>query len=412
MRKRVVVTGLGCVSPVGNNVAETWNALIAGKSGAAPITHFDASRHKTKFAAEVKGFDGAAMFGAREARKMDRFAQFATAAALEALAQARLTIDESNRDRVGILIGSGIGGIMTLLEEMETLRERGPDRISPFLIPMMIADSAAGMIAIRIGVRGPNMSLATACATGTNAVGEAAEMIRRGAADAMIAGAAEAAIVSIAMAGMNVMGALSARNDAPEKASRPFDKNRDGFLMGEGGAVMILESLEHAQARGAEILCEFTGYGTSDDAHHISAPAENGAGAALSMQLALQDAGLSVDEVGYINAHGTSTPLNDKSETAAIKTVFGEQAYRIPVSSTKSMTGHLLGASGTLEAVICAQVIRENLLPPTINYETPDPECDLDYVPNQARPAQPKHVMSNSFGFGGHNATLILSRFE
>ncbi|MBV6466577.1 MAG: 3-oxoacyl-[acyl-carrier-protein] synthase 2 [Anaerolineales bacterium] len=412
MRKRVVVTGLGCVSPVGNTAAETWEALIVGKSGAAPITHFDASRHKTRFAAEVKGFDGPALFGAREARKMDRFAQFATAAALEALEQAEFTVNESNRDRVGVLIGSGIGGIITLLQEVDTLRERGPDRVSPFLVPMMISDSAAGMIAIRVGARGPNMSLATACATGTNALGEAAEMIRRGAADVMIAGAAEAAIVPVSMAGMNVMGALSTRNDEPTRASRPFDKDRDGFLMGEGGAILILESLEHAQARGAKIICEFSGYGASDDAYHISAPAENGAGAALSMQLAIKDAGLSVTDIGYINAHGTSTSLNDKSETAAIKTVFGEQAYKIPVSSTKSMTGHLLGASGALEAVVCAKVISENLLPPTINYETPDPECDLDYVPNQARPAAPKHVMSNSFGFGGHNATLILSRFE
>jgi 3-oxoacyl-[acyl-carrier-protein] synthase II len=412
MRKRVVVTGLGCVSPVGNNVLDTWNALIAGKSGAAPITHFDASRHKTKFAAEVKGFNGAAMFGAREARKMDRFAQFATAAALEALAQSGFKVHESNRDRVGVLIGTGIGGIITMLEEVETLRERGPDRVSPFLIPMMISDSAAGMIAIRIGARGPNMSLATACATGTNSVGEAAEMIRRGAADVMIAGAAEAAIVPVAIAGMNVMGALSARNDEPQKASRPFDRNRDGFLMGEGGAILILESLEHAQARGAQILCEFSGYGTSDDAYHISAPAEDGAGAALSMRLALENAGLRGTDIGYINAHGTSTTLNDKGETAAIKTVFGGQAYKIPVSSTKSMTGHLLGASGTLEAVVCAQVLQKNILPPTINYETPDPVCDLDYVPNHARPASPNHVMSNSFGFGGHNATLILSRFE
>ena len=412
MRKRVVVTGLGCVSPVGNNVNETWSALIAGKSGAAPITHFDASKHKTRFAAEVKGFDGAAMFGARDARKMDRYAQFATAATLEALAQANFTVNESNRDRVGILIGSGIGGIATLIAEQQTLMERGPDRVSPFLIPMMISDSAAGMIAIRIGARGPNMSLATACATGTNAAGEAAEMIRRGAADVMIAGAAEAAILPVTMAGMNVMTALSTRNDDPQRASRPFDKNRDGFLMGEGGAVMILESLEHAQARGAQIICEFNGYGTSDDAHHISAPAENGAGAAISMQLALKDAGLSVSDINYINAHGTSTQLNDKSETAAIKTVFGEQAYKLSVSSTKSMTGHLLGASGTLEAVVCAKAIQESLLPPTINYETPDPVCDLDYVPNQARPMQVKHAMSNSFGFGGHNATLILSKFE
>ncbi|MFZ5821864.1 MAG: beta-ketoacyl-ACP synthase II [Chloroflexota bacterium] len=410
MRTRVVVTGLGCVSPVGNSVKETWQSLVAGKSGAAHITKFDASQHKTKFAAEVKGFDGAALFGAREARKMDLFAQYALAATLEALAQAGLALDEGNRDRAGVLIGSGIGGIGTLLEQVEVLRERGPERISPFLIPMMISDSAAGMIAIRIGARGPNMSLATACASGSNAVGEAAEMIRRGAADIMVAGAAEATIVAIAMGGMNVMGALSTRNDQPTRASRPFEKDRDGFLMGEGAGILILERLEHAQARGANILCEFKGYGTSDDAYHISAPAENGAGAALSMRYALEDAGLQPADIGYINAHGTSTPLNDKSETAAIKTVFGEQAYKIPVSSTKSMTGHLLGASGALEAVVCAKVLQENTLPPTINYETPDPACDLDYVPNQARKASPAHVMSNSFGFGGHNATLILSR--
>jgi len=410
MRTRVVVTGLGCVSPVGNSVNETWQSLVAGKSGAAYITKFDASQHKTKFAAEVKGFDGAALFGAREARRMDLFAQYALAATLEALAQAGLALDEGNRDRVGVLIGSGIGGIGTLLEQVEVLRERGPERISPFLIPMMISDSAAGMIAIRIGARGPNMSLATACASGSNAVGEAAEMIRRGAADVMVAGAAEATIVAIAMGGMNMMGALSTRNDQPTRASRPFDKDRDGFLMGEGAGILILERLEHAQARGANILCEVKGYGASDDAYHISAPAENGAGAALSIRYALEDAGLQPADIGYINAHGTSTPLNDKSETAAIKTVFGEQAYKMPVSSTKSMTGHLLGASGALEAVVCAKVLQENTLPPTINYETPDPACDLDYVPNQARKASPTHVMSNSFGFGGHNATLILSR--
>jgi 3-oxoacyl-[acyl-carrier-protein] synthase II len=393
-------------------VEETWNALVAGKSGAAPITHFDAGAHKTKFAAEVKGFDATPMFGARETRKMDRFTQFAMAATKEAMQQAGLTVDESNRDRVGILIGSGIGGISTLLEQVEVMRERGPERVSPFLIPMMISDGAAGVIAIAVGARGPNMALATACATGTNTLGEAAEMIRRGAADAMIAGASEAAIVPVAMAGMNVIGALSTRNDAPTRASRPFDKDRDGFLMGEGAAIVILESLEHAQARGAKILCEFSGYGTTDDAHHISAPAENGAGAAISMSLALKDAMLKPEDIGYINAHGTSTQLNDKSETAAIKTVFGEQAYNIPVSSTKSMTGHLLGASGSLEAIVCAKVLETDTLPPTINYETPDPLCDLDYVPNQARKAHPIHVMSNSFGFGGHNATLILSRFS
>ncbi len=412
MRKRVVVTGLGCVSPLGNNVEETWNALLAGKSGAAPITAFDASAHKTKFAAEVKGFDGAALFGAREARKMDRFTQFASAAALEAMTQANLKIDDSNRDRVGILIGSGIGGIITMLEQYDVMRERGPDRVSPFLIPMMISDSAAGNIAIRIGARGPNMALATACASGANALGEAAEMIRRDAADVMIAGASEASINALTMAGMNSMTALSTRNDAPQKASRPFDKRRDGFVMGEGAGILVLESLEYALARGAPILCELSGYGTTDDAYHISAPAEDGVGAANSMRLALKDAGLKPEDIGYINAHGTSTPLNDKSETAAIKAVFGEQAYNIPVSSTKSMTGHLLGASGAVEAVISALVLLRNMLPPTINYETPDPECDLDYVPNQPRAAQPLHVMSNSFGFGGHNATLILSRYQ
>ena len=412
MRKRVVVTGLGCVSPVGNNVKDTWQALLAGKSGAAPITAFDASAHKTRFAAEVKGFDPVALFGARDARKMDRFTQLATAATLEAIEHASLKIDESNRDRVGILIGTGIGGIGTLLEQYDVLHSRGPERVSPFLIPMMISDGAAGNIAIRVGARGPNMSLATACASGTNTLGEATEMIRRGSADAMIAGASEAAIIAIAMAGMNVMTALSTRNDDPQKASRPFDKNRDGFLMGEGAGILILESLEYAQARGAKILCEFTGYGTTDDAHHISAPAEDGAGAANSMRLALESAGLSLVDIDYINAHGTSTYLNDKSETSAIKTVFGGQAYKIPVSSTKSMTGHLLGASGALEAVISTMAIVDKILPPTINYETPDPVCDLDYIPNQARKAEPRHIMSNSFGFGGHNATLILSRFN
>jgi len=412
MRKRVVVTGLGCVSPVGNNVKDAWQALLDGKSGAAPITAFDASAHKTRFAAEVKGFDPAALFGTKDARKMDRFTQLATSATLEAIAHAGLTIDDANRDRVGILIGSGIGGIITLIEQYEVMKQRGPDRVSPFLIPMMISDGAAGNIAIRIGARGPNMSLATACASGTNALGEAAEMIRRGSADVMIAGASEAAISAIAMAGMNVMTALSTRNDDPQKASRPFDKDRDGFVMGEGAGILILESLEYAQARGANILCEFTGYGTTDDAHHISAPAEDGAGAVNSMRLAIESAGLKFEEIDYINAHGTSTYLNDKSETTAIKTLFGGQAYKIPVSSTKSMTGHLLGASGALEAVFCSMAIMNNTLPPTINYETPDPVCDLDYVPNQPRKAEPRNIMSNSFGFGGHNATLILSRFN
>jgi 3-oxoacyl-[acyl-carrier-protein] synthase II len=411
MRQRVVITGLGCISPVGNTVKDTWQALVAGKSGAALITAFDASQHKTKFAAEVKGFDPVALFGTKDARKMDRFTQLATTATLEALAHSGLIIDESNRDRVGILIGSGIGGILTIIEQYEVMRQRGPDRVSPFLIPMMISDSAAGNIAIRIGARGPNMALATACATGTNALGEASEMIRRGAADVMIAGASEAAISAISMAGMNVMTALSTRNEDPQRASRPFDKDREGFVMGEGSAILILESLEYAQARGAKILCEFAGYGTTDDAHHISAPAEDGIGAANSMRLALKDSGLGLEDIGYINAHGTSTQLNDKSETRAIKSVFGEQAYKIPVSSTKSMTGHLLGASGALEAVVGSMVLMDHVLPPTINYQTPDPNCDLDYVPNQSRKAEPRHIMSNSFGFGGHNATLVLSHF-
>ena len=412
MRKRVVVTGMGCISPVGNTVRETWEALLAGRSGAGPITHFDASKLKTRFAAEVKGFDPVSHFGAREARKMDRFTQFATVATMEALGQAGLKIDESNRDRVGIVIGTGIGGIGTIMEQAEVMRERGIDRVSPFLIPMMISDSAAGMLAIRTGARGPNMSIATACATGNNAIGEAAEMIRRGAADVMIAGGAEGALVPITMAGMNVIGALSTRNDDPQSASRPFDKDRDGFLMGEGAGVLILESLESAQARGATILGEINGYGTSDDAHHVSAPAENGAGAAISMQIALENSGLGVNDIQYINAHGTSTILNDKSETAAIKTVFGETAYSIPVSSTKSMTGHLLGASGAVEAIFSILAIREGVIPPTINYHTPDPVCDLDYVPNQPRKAAVRHVMSNSFGFGGHNATLVVGQFS
>ena len=412
MSKRVVATGMGCISPVGNTVQETWDSLLAGKSGAGPITLFDASRHKTRFAAEVKGFDAVSVFGNREARRMDRFTQFATVAALEALEQSGLKIDDTNRDRIGVLTGTGIGGIGTIMDQAELMRERGPERVSPFLVPMMISDSAAGMLAIRFGARGPNMALATACASGNNAIGEAMEMIRRGSADVMIAGASEGALVPLAMAGMNVMGALSTRNDDPLASSRPFEKDRDGFLMGEGAGILILESLEHAQARGANILCELSGYGTTDDAHHISAPAENGAGAAMSMKHALEDAGLQVTDIGYINAHGTSTPLNDKSETAAIRTVFGEQAYKIPISSTKSMTGHLLGASGAVEAVFSILAIREGIIPATINYQTPDPECDLDYVPNQPRKVEIKHAISNSFGFGGHNATLVFSKFK
>lgn len=412
MHRRIVVTGIGCISPLANDWPDTWKALVAGESGVAPITKFDTSRYKTRFAAEAKNFDPVALLGAKEARRMDRFTQFALAAALQAVEHSGLKIEAANRDRVGAVIGTGIGGVSTMTEQMTVLAERGPDRVSPFLVPMMLADTAPGMLAIQLGIRGPNLAVITACATGSNTIGEAAEVIRRGSAEVVLAGGAEAAVVPLALAGLGAMNALSTRNDDPQRASRPFDRNRDGFVIGEGAAVLVLESLEYAQGRGAKILAEVTGYGTSDDAYHISAPAENGAGAALCMKLALENASLRPQDIDYINAHGTSTLLNDKSETAAIKTTFGAQAYRIPISSTKSMTGHLLGASGALEAAVCVQVIQEGLMPPTINYETPDPECDLDYVPNQKRQKNVRHVMSNSFGFGGHNATLILSRFE
>ena len=410
VHRRVVITGLGCISPIGNDVDTFWQNILAGKSGVDYITHYDASEYKTRFAAEVKGFDGTALFGHREARRMDRYTQFAIAATLQAVTHANLTIDDSSRDQIGVILGTGIGGLGTLFEQMQVFSERGPLRVSPFLVPMMLPDSAAGMIAIHMGVRGPNMAVVTACATGTNALGEAAEVIRRGQAEVMLAGGSEAAIVPIAMAGMNATSALSTRNDDPQHASRPFDRERDGFVMGEGAAVLVLESLEYAQRRGAPILAEFSGYGSTDDAFHVSAPAENGAGAARCMLQALQDAGLQPGQIDYINAHGTSTVLNDKSETAAIKTVFGELAYQLPISSTKSMTGHLLGASGALEALVCVKTLQDCILPATINYENPDPECDLDYIPNATRAKQVQHLMSNSFGFGGHNATIILSR--
>jgi 3-oxoacyl-[acyl-carrier-protein] synthase II len=412
MQKRVVITGLGAVSPLGNDVTTLWSNIIAGKSGVGLITHYDTSQYKVKIGAEVKGFDAAALFGPREARRMDRFTQFGLASALQAVAQAGLVVNDSNCDRIGVVMATGIGGMNTLFEQMLVFFERGPERVSPFLVPMMLPDSAAGMIAIHLGVRGPNLAVVSACASGTNSLGESMQMIRSGRADVILSGGTEAVIVPIAMAGLSVMGALSVHNDEPERASRPFDLHRDGFVMGEGAGVMVLESLDYAQARGARILAEITGYGTSNDAFHISAPAENGSGAALCMQIALDDAGLTRQDISYINAHGTSTTLNDKSETAAIKTVFGEQAYRIPVSSTKSMTGHLLGAAGALEGVLCVKTLQESILPPTINYDTPDPECDLDYVPNQARPHQVQHIMSNSFGFGGHNASVIISRYN
>lgn len=412
MRTRVVITGMGCLSPLGLDVPSLWNGLLVGRSGIGPITHYDTTGQKVHIAGEVKGFDGVAIFGRGEARRMDRFSQFAVVAARQAVEDAGLQITEQNRDRIGVILGTGVGGLSTLFEQMQVLTQRGPDRVSPFLVPMMLPDTAPGMVAIYLGVRGPNLAVVSACASGTNAIGEAAAAIRRKSADVVLTGGSEAVIVPIAIAGMSQMGALSSRNEDPERASRPFDRNRDGFVMGEGCAVLVLESLEHAQERGARILAEVTGYGTSNDAYHVSAPAENGAGSAICMQLALNSAGLNPGDISYINAHGTSTPLNDKSETAAIKTVFGNHAYDVPISSTKSMTGHLLGAAGALEAVVCVKTLQENILPPTINYTTPDPDCDLDYVPNQARRVVTRHVMSNSFGFGGHNATIILSQFE
>ena len=409
-RTRVVVTGMGCISPLGNDVVNTWKSLLAGSSGAGPITQFDPGALKTRFAAEVKGFDGEGLLGRREARRMGRFTQFAVVAAGQALAQSGLTIDEKNRLRVGAIIGTGIGGVQTLLKEYDKLRARGPHWLSPFFVPMMLPDAACSQVAIKFGMRGPNMAVVTACAAGTDAIGAASEVIRHGRADAMLAGGAESAIEAVAMAGLNVMDALSTRNEDPQRAARPFDLQRDGFVIGEGAGALVLESLEYAVGRGATILAEVTGYGTTNDAYHVSAPLEDGAGASACMRLALEDAALAPEQIGYINAHGTGTRLNDASETTAIKAVFGEQAYRIPVSSTKSMTGHLLGAAGAVEAIFTILALLQEQIPPTINYETPDPACDLDYVPNRKRAARVQHALSNSFGFGGHNASLVLSR--
>jgi 3-oxoacyl-[acyl-carrier-protein] synthase II len=408
--RRVVVTGLGCVSPVGNEIQTTWRNICAGRSGVGPITAFDASAFKTRIAAEVKGFDPTAVMDRKEARRMDRYTQFAVAAALEALQNARFPLPVPSPERTGVIIGSAMGGLLTLGDEWGVMQTRGPNRVSPFLIPMALNDNAGGQVAIHSGARGPNHCIASACATGSNAIGEAAEIIRRGSADVMIAGGAEASIAPIAVAGFSVMGTLSERNDAPAAASRPFDKNRDGFVIGEGAGILVLEEWEAARARRAPILAELIGYGTTDDAHHISAPLEDGSGAAQCMRLALAQAGLAPAAVEYINAHGTSTHLNDKSETVAIKNVFGDQARSVAISSTKSMTGHLLGAAGGIEAAFSVLALRDGLIPPTINYETPDPECDLDYVPNHPRRKTLSVAMSTSFGFGGHNAALIFRR--
>ena len=412
MTRRVVITGLGAVSPVGNDLPTTWSNLIAGKSGAAPIKSFDATQFKTKFACEVKDFDITPLVGKKEARRMDRFTQLAVAATKEALDDSGLQVTPDSSWRVGVLVGTGIGGISTIETEMRQLVFKGPDRISPFLVPMMLPDTAAGQIAIQFGLRGPNMCAVSACATGSNAIGEAFEWIRREAAEVVVAGSTEAGVIPLALASFNNMTAISTRNENIEGASRPFDRTRDGFVVAEGAAILILEELEHARARGAKIYGEIIGYGATADAYHITAPAEDGAGAAMAMRLALKQAKLQPEQIDYINAHGTSTPLNDKSETLAIKAVFGEAAYNVPISSTKSMTGHLMGSAGSLEAVVCAKVINEGIIPPTINYEHPDPECDLDYTPNIARQLAVNTVMSNSFGFGGHNAVLIMRRYR
>jgi 3-oxoacyl-[acyl-carrier-protein] synthase II len=412
MNQRVVITGLGCISPLGNDVASTWQNLLNNQSGVALITYYDTSDYVCKIAAEVKDFDGDSLFGPRDARRMDRSTQYTLAAAQQAIEDSNLVINEANRDRIGAVIGTGIGGIQTLNDQFHNFIERGPSRVSPFLVPMMIPDSPGSTLAINFDIRGTNFAVVTACATGTNAIGEASEIIRRGQTDVMLAGGCEAAIVPLAMASLSKMGAMSTFNGDPTRASRPFNLDRTGFVMGEGAAVLVLESFDHAQSRGAQILAELVGYGSTNDAFHISAPAENGAGAALCMRMALDYANIAPTDIDYINAHGTGTPLNDKSETAAIKTVFGEAAYQIPVSSTKSMTGHLLGAAGAVEALFAVKVIQDSIMPATINYEIPDPECDLDYIPNQPRAKDVAYAMSNSFGFGGHNATIILKKFD
>lgn len=411
MERRVVVTGMGCLSPLGKDVAGTWCGIKQGRSGIGPITSFDASAVGVRFAGEVKDFDPTSVLDRKEARRMDRFQQLACAAAFQAVSDAEITITPENADRVGVMMGSGVGGLTSLTEGFRTLFNRGPGRVSPFLITQMVVDLAPGLISILLGAKGPNFSPVSACATSAHAIGEATEIIRRGQADVMIAGGSEAGIVEIGVAGFTNMRALSTRNDEPERASRPWDAERDGFVMAEGGAALILEELETARARGATILAEVVGYGLTADASHITDPAPGGEGAARAMRQALDRAGIDPSAVDYLNAHGTSTLVGDRAETAAIKTVFGDCAYQLPVSSTKSMTGHLLGAAGGLEAIFCILAMRDGCIPPTINYEFPDPECDLDYVPNVARPAQLDTVMSNSFGFGGHNVTLIFRRF-
>ncbi|MBX2863290.1 MAG: beta-ketoacyl-ACP synthase II [Leptolyngbyaceae cyanobacterium MAG.088] len=411
-KKRVVITGMGAITPIGNTLDAYWRGLLAGKSGIGPITFFDASKHKCRIAGEVKGFDPLEYMDAKDAKRTDRFAQFAIAASKQALANANLTITDLNAEQVGVMIGTGVGGLKVMEEQQSVYLKKGPSRCSPFMVPMMIANMAAGLTAIHTGAKGPNSCAVTACAAGSNAIGDAFRIVQNGYAQAMISGGTEAAITPLSFAGFASARALSTRNDDPDHASRPFDKGRDGFVMGEGAGILILEELEHALSRGAHIYAEMVGYGMTCDAYHMTAPVPGGAGAARSMGLALKDAGVSPTEVSYINAHGTSTPANDPTETAAIKTVLGDHAKQIPVSSTKSMTGHLLGGSGGIEGVAACMAVANDQVPPTINLQEPDDDCDLDYVPNQSRAHTVNVAMSNSFGFGGHNVTLVFRKYR
>ncbi len=410
--RRVVVTGVGLISPLGVGVEKSWGGLLQGRSGIRKITHFDASLFATKIAGEVDGFKAEDYIEPKEVKKMDRFIHFGVAASTMAIADSGLKIDENNAARVGVYVGAGMGGLPTIEHYHKVMLEKGPRRITPFFIPMLIINLAAGQISIKFGAKGPNSAPATACATGSHAIGDAFKVIQRGDADAMIAGGTESVITSMGIGGFNAMKALSTRNDEPEKASRPFDRDRDGFVMGEGAGIMIIEELGHALARGAKIYAEIAGYGLTGDAYHITSPAPGGEGAARCMAMALKDAGMDPSEVDYINAHGTSTKYGDELESAAIKTVFKEHAYKVAVSSTKSMTGHLLGAAGGVEAVVCALSIRDGMIPPTINLDNPDPECDLDYVPHKARKTDIGSALSNSFGFGGTNACLLFKKFS
>ena len=408
--RRVVITGLGAVTPIGNTVSSYWAGLKSGANGVTPITLFDASRHACRFAAEVKEFDPSGVLDPKETKRWDRFCQFGVVAAKEALAHSGLEITDANRQRIGVIIGSGVGGLLTMETQAHVLEGKGPGRVSPFTVPMMIPNMATGLAAIALGAQGPSSAVATACAAGSNAIGDAFRLLQQGHADAMVCGGAESAITPLGVAGFASAKALSFRNDDPATASRPFDAERDGFVIGEGAGVLVLETLEHAQARGAEILGEIVGYAMTCDAHHITSPIPGGLGGARAMSLAIADAGLSPDEVDYVNAHGTSTPANDSNETSAIKTALGERAHQIPVSSTKSMTGHLLGGSGGIEAVAAVLALEHGVIPPTINHQNPDPACDLDVVPNQAREQIISVALSNSFGFGGHNVCLAFRR--